>query len=221
MNHVYGTGRDLERTIITHLFAISPNSSGSTFLQHALATSRATWNLPREGQAVHGFAEPATWRGAPWHRVPLSAAGPAGAGVRPGLPPEQFRRGRWSRWLMRHALRAVLPPEVCRHLDKDDPARHEALRDALTRRCRPSRRSLPLGHHRCRGRATWTCRACWTAWMRTGSGPTDRTGRWATPCSFSIGERLRYAAAGQGAVSRPAAREGSACGSTGVYDVAV
>ena len=70
MSHVYGAGRDLERTITTHLFAISPNSSGSTFLQHALATSRATWNLPREGQAVHGFAGPATWR-----RVPLP--GPA------------------------------------------------------------------------------------------------------------------------------------------------
>ena len=50
-----------------------------------------------------------------------------------GLPPEQFRRGRWSRWLMRHALRAVLPPEVCRHLSKDDPARHEPLRDASIR----------------------------------------------------------------------------------------
>ena len=45
-----------------------------------------------------------------------------------GLPPGQFRRGRWGRWLMRHALGAchagssircfpaegpVLPPEVC------------------------------------------------------------------------------------------------------------
>ncbi len=34
MSHVHGAGRDLERTITTHLFAISPNSSGSTFLQH-------------------------------------------------------------------------------------------------------------------------------------------------------------------------------------------
>ena len=34
---------------------------------------------------------------------------------------------------MRHALRAVLPPEVCRHLSKDDPARYEPLRDVLTR----------------------------------------------------------------------------------------
>ena len=47
--HVYGAGRDLSRTITTHLFVLSPNHGGSTFLQQALATSRATWNLPREG----------------------------------------------------------------------------------------------------------------------------------------------------------------------------
>ena len=48
-----------------------------------------------------------------------------------GLPPEQFRRGRWSRWLMRHALRAVLPPEVCWNPDKEDPARFEPLQEAF------------------------------------------------------------------------------------------
>ena len=61
-----------------------------------------------------------------------------------GLPPEQFRRGRWGRWLMRHALGAalpgappdtssdpVLPPEVCWHSDKADPARTDALHDAF------------------------------------------------------------------------------------------
>ena len=30
-----------------------------------------------------------------------------------GLPPNQFRRGRWNRWLMRSALRSVLPSAVC------------------------------------------------------------------------------------------------------------
>ncbi|MCY4600506.1 MAG: asparagine synthase-related protein [Acidobacteria bacterium] len=30
-----------------------------------------------------------------------------------GLPPEQYRRGRWSRWLMRRALDPILPSEVC------------------------------------------------------------------------------------------------------------
>ncbi len=48
-----------------------------------------------------------------------------------GLPPEQFRRGRWSRWLMRHALDGVLPPEICWNPDKTDPARIEPLFDAF------------------------------------------------------------------------------------------
>ena len=68
------------------------------------------------------------------------------------LPPEQFRRGRWSRWLMRHALgptnpvrhtrscredgegplrNAVLPPEVCWNRPKADPARYEPVAAAL------------------------------------------------------------------------------------------
>ena len=48
-----------------------------------------------------------------------------------GLPPEQFRRGRWGRWLFRHGLRAVLPPEVCWNRNKTDPARSEPTMDAF------------------------------------------------------------------------------------------
>ena len=48
-----------------------------------------------------------------------------------GLPPAQFRRGRWGRWLMRHALRTVLPPEVCWHASKTDPGRFASMRDAF------------------------------------------------------------------------------------------
>ena len=48
-----------------------------------------------------------------------------------GLPPAQFRRGKWGRWLMRHALRSVLPPEVCWYPSKQDPARVEPLRAAF------------------------------------------------------------------------------------------
>lgn len=55
---VLGAGRDLAQLIETHLFVISPNNSGSTFLKNALATSRRTWNLRREGQYVLGFAGP-------------------------------------------------------------------------------------------------------------------------------------------------------------------
>ncbi len=48
-----------------------------------------------------------------------------------GLPPEQFRRGRWSRWLLRRALAPLLPPQVCWNLSKHDPSRHRALSAAL------------------------------------------------------------------------------------------
>ena len=48
-----------------------------------------------------------------------------------GLPPEQFRRGRWGRWLFRHGLRAVLPPEVCWSRGANDAARYEAVMDAF------------------------------------------------------------------------------------------
>ena len=48
-----------------------------------------------------------------------------------GLPPEQFRRGRWGRWLFRHAHTRMLPAEVCWNRIKSDPARSEPLRDAI------------------------------------------------------------------------------------------
>ena len=59
----YGAGRDLGRRITTHLFCITLNHAGSTFLQRALATCRATWNLDREAQATVGYAGPAVGRG--------------------------------------------------------------------------------------------------------------------------------------------------------------
>ena len=43
------------------------------------------------------------------------------------LPPEQFRRPAISRWIMRHALRHSLPPEVCWNPIKAEPARAHAL----------------------------------------------------------------------------------------------
>ena len=50
-----------------------------------------------------------------------------------GLPPEQFRRGRWNRWLMRSALRSVLPPAICWNDDKSDPARSEPQMELCAR----------------------------------------------------------------------------------------
>ena len=43
-----------------------------------------------------------------------------------GLPPEQFRRGRWSRWLMRRSLGSVLPAAVQWSRTKQDPVRFRA-----------------------------------------------------------------------------------------------
>ena len=60
------------------------------------------------------------------------------------LPPEQFRRPGHNRWLMRHALRHILPPEVCWNRRKDDPARTEPLMDA-TAGALPVVRRLILG----------------------------------------------------------------------------
>ena len=51
-----GALHDLERVVDTHLFVICANNSGSTFLRKALATSRRTWNLPKEGWMVLGHA---------------------------------------------------------------------------------------------------------------------------------------------------------------------
>lgn len=55
-----GAGGDLESLVKTHLFIISPNNSGSTFLRRALALSHHVWSLQREGQHMPGFAGPST-----------------------------------------------------------------------------------------------------------------------------------------------------------------
>ncbi len=69
-----------------------------------------------------------------------------------GLPPEQYRRGRWSRWLMRHGLRSVLPPEVCWNRSKQDPARLRPMRAALEE-------ALPIIHRELVSRAAPPSRA--------------------------------------------------------------
>jgi len=55
-----GALHDLARIVRTHLFVVCPNNSGSSYLAAALATCRAVWSLPAEGQHVHGFTGPAT-----------------------------------------------------------------------------------------------------------------------------------------------------------------
>ena len=56
-----------------------------------------------------------------------------------GLPADQYWRGPWRRWLMRHALSlpdgvaggAVLPDRLCWHQSKNDPIRYESAMDAF------------------------------------------------------------------------------------------
>ena len=48
-----------------------------------------------------------------------------------GLPPEQFLRGQWNRWLMRRALRGALPASILWNRSKSDPARYDPMFDAF------------------------------------------------------------------------------------------
>ena len=59
-----------------------------------------------------------------------------------GVPPEQFRRGQWDRWLMRYALRSVLPSAVCWKRDKTDPARSEPMKETFARAIPPLRQEI-------------------------------------------------------------------------------
>ena len=61
------------------------------------------------------------------------------------LPPDQFRRPGYNRWLMRHGLRRVLPPAVCWNRSKDDPARVEPVVEAIAAALPAVRRRL-AGH---------------------------------------------------------------------------
>ncbi|MYD86893.1 MAG: hypothetical protein F4130_12650 [Acidobacteria bacterium] len=48
-----------------------------------------------------------------------------------GPPPDQYRSGAGNRRLMRHALRTLVPAQVCQHPGKQDPVRFGAFRAAL------------------------------------------------------------------------------------------
>ena len=54
----YGATHDVAQAVTTHLFGISPNNSGSTFLHQALSTTKKTWSLLTEGSLALGFAGP-------------------------------------------------------------------------------------------------------------------------------------------------------------------
>ena len=57
---ILGARHDTAATIRTHLFVISANNGGSTFLRRALEANPAVWSLTGEGQHALGFAGPYT-----------------------------------------------------------------------------------------------------------------------------------------------------------------
>ena len=56
----FGAQHEAAQAIRTHLFIISPNNSGSTFLRRSFEYSDKVWWLPREGQHMPGFVGPST-----------------------------------------------------------------------------------------------------------------------------------------------------------------
>ena len=74
---IRGADRDIGNAIAVHLFVVSPNNSGSTFLASALAACRAVWSFPAEGQSIPGYAGPVTTRSpdlAVWAAEPRTIA---------------------------------------------------------------------------------------------------------------------------------------------------
>lgn len=74
---VRGASYDLDSLIKTHLFVISVNNSGSTFLRRSFEISPSVWHLEREGQHTAGFQGPFT-RGSSdalvWNALPDNRA---------------------------------------------------------------------------------------------------------------------------------------------------
>ena len=70
------------------------------------------------------------------------------------LPPEQYRRGRWSRWVMRNALASVLPAEICWGPKQGEAVRVNAVSDAC-------RAALPAVRRILESRATPPTRAAY------------------------------------------------------------
>ena len=69
-----------------------------------------------------------------------------------GLPTEQFRRGKWGRFVMRKALSSLLPAEICWSVNKSDPVRIDAMDDAVAE-------MLPIVRHELAARAAPPSRA--------------------------------------------------------------
>ena len=80
------------------------------------------------GQRAEGWAEAGARRGVEY-RYPLLDRRLLRFAL--GLPPDMYRRGPWSRWIMRDALRSVLPVKVLWNRRKEAPVAEEARRHAI------------------------------------------------------------------------------------------
>ena len=88
---------------------------------------------PRQDSVIPSFLEHFARQGAPYgieYRYPLLDRRLLEFAL--GLPPTQFRRGRWNRWLMRSALAPILPSEVVWNQSKDAPILYEQQGDTET-----------------------------------------------------------------------------------------
>ena len=54
----FGAECNMGSVITTHLFGITLNHAGSSFLIQAIGVCRAAWNLPLEGRWSLGYAGP-------------------------------------------------------------------------------------------------------------------------------------------------------------------
>ena len=110
------------------------------------ATQLALLRRGHIAQRAEGWAEAGARRGVEY-RYPLLDRRLLRFAL--GLPPDMYRRGPWSRWIMRHALRSVLPGEVLWNRRKEEPvgneARHRAVLEAIPeiRRLLQSRSAPP------------------------------------------------------------------------------
>ena len=88
---------------------------------------------PRQGPILPSFLESFARQGAPHgieYRYPLLDRRLLEFAL--GLPPTQFRRDRWNRWLMRSALAPILPSEVVWNPSKAIPILYEQQADTET-----------------------------------------------------------------------------------------
>ena len=133
--------------------------------------ARRTGVKPRRGPRLFNMRQAQLWglgNGAIAERIEGWAAGGAQHGIEYryplldrrllqfalGLPPEQFLRSPWSRWLMRHALRGILPESILWNRSKRDPARYDPMFAAFAA-------SLPLVRKLVEEREAPPSRACY------------------------------------------------------------